>query len=236
MQQFFIKNIEDLTLDAEQKRQCKQVLRMRAGDEIRIVDEKGRGVVASFVDDSLQELRVINSIKFPPKQHRTILVMAQIRTKPLEWLLQKATELGVDEIYLYPAEHGVVTGYGSKEKRKLERFQEIVKEASEQSYRQYVPQVHIVSSIHEIFSISSDQKLVADVYDHPFILNKLSPKDETIQIVVGPEGGFSDHERTLFKDKQYEFVSLSPQVLRAETAGMIAVQLGEMRGYHVLAR
>lgn len=233
MQQFFIEDLKDLSLNPDQIRQCRQVLRMEKGDCIRIVDQKGKGLIARFTSEDLKELEVVEELIFEEKKHQTTLVMAQIRNKALEWLLQKASELGVDEILLYPADHGVVKGYGQKNKRKAERFREIVKEASEQSYRSTIPTVKILDDLSEIFTMPNQLRLVADVKKHPFILEEISKEDRNVQIIVGPEGGFSEDERELFRENDCRFVTLSSQILRAETAGMIAVHLAEMRHRNV---
>lgn len=228
MQQFFIENIKDLKLDKDQIRQCKQVLRMRKDELIRVVDSKGHGVMAKFMNDDLEQLEYVEPLNFKDKPYRLRLVCALIRSERLEWLLQKATELGVDEIILWSARHGVVKEFGKKEQRKIERFQSIVKEASEQAYRQSIPVIKGVYTLNELTGILDGNTYVADLGEHPYLLDTIQI-DQPINIITGPEGGFSTDERDYFIEQNYSYVSLGDNVLRAETAGMVICNLVDIR-------
>lgn len=222
MQQFFIDTIENAQLSKAQIRQCKTVLRMNKDDMIRIVDKNGKGYLARFENDNLDQLILVEPLVFPKKKAKVTLIMSLIRAEALELTIQKATELAVDHIIFYQAEHGVVRDYGKKTERKLERFATIAKEAAEQSHQQFMPQIGPIISLDEIGDHLAELNLIADVRQDCYA-DKLVKEAEDIAVIIGPEGGFSDHEREQLAKKGFQSLSLSPFVLRAETAAITAL-------------
>lgn len=225
MQQFFIEDISNPSLTKEQFHQCKNVLRMKQGDEIRLVDQEGKGNIYMFEDNSLENLRFVEEIYFAKNKVKKTLIASLIRSERLEWMIQKACELGVDEIYLYQSDHGVVRDFGKRTKRKMERFNEISKEACEQSYRQYaVPVIGIITK-DDISKIKKERNYIMDLGDYPDFYSSLEKDIASVAVILGPEGGFSDKERTFFVEEGFESRSLSKNVLRAETACILSVAL-----------
>ncbi|AZK44226.1 16S rRNA (uracil(1498)-N(3))-methyltransferase [Erysipelothrix piscisicarius] len=220
MQQFFIESIEDLQLSADQLHQCRKVLRMQEGDSIRLVDHMGNGVIATFLDDALTQLKVQESIVWAKKKYKLRIVASLIRSERLEWMIQKACECGVDEIVLYQSQHGVVRDFGKRSERKMERLNLIAKEASEQSYRQYEVPVLGIATLNELPQYQSDLNLYADIGNQPHLIHVVDEATPSITVLVGPEGGFSNDERVKFEAMGYRQVSLGDNVLRAETASI----------------
>ena len=224
MQQFYVDTLKNIQLSKEQLNQCKKVLRMRKDDQVRLVDSSGNGGIYSFTDDSLMSLEFIESLDFPKKKVNITIIAALIRTERLEWMIQKCCELGADKIVLFSAEHGVVRGFKEKTERKIERFNLIANEASEQSYRQFPTIVDGVITLDSLSEYQSSLNLYADVKKDAHIF-KLLQEHDSVSIVIGPEGGFSEMERNLMSSKDFSVVSLGNQVLRAETASMCACAL-----------
>lgn len=224
MQQFFINSIENPQLSPDQIKQCSKVLRMRAHDQVRLVDQNGQGAIFSFEDDSLTNLKYVEAIEFDKGSAKITLIASMIRNERMEWMIQKACELGVDKIVLYSAEHGVVKDFGQRTERKLERLNTIALEACEQAYRDHAVEVEGVINAKDLDKYLSEQNLYADVKPLPHIYKQLKGA-ETISIIIGPEGGFSDKERQNFEHLGFEAVSLGKNVLRAETASMVACNL-----------
>ncbi|WP_159648546.1 RsmE family RNA methyltransferase [Erysipelothrix aquatica] len=220
MQQFFVETLSAPYLSQDQWNQCKKVLRMRKGDQIRIVDNNGRGILAEFNNDDLTEIVEVESLEWKPKKRTLRLIASLIRSERLEWMIQKACECGVDEIVLYSADHGVVRDFGKRADRKLERLNLIAKEASEQSYRQHAIKVVNLIGKPEIKEYLSDLNVFADIGDQPHLLTVLTDEVSSVTAIVGPEGGFSLKERDYFKDIGFKEVSLGHNVLRAETASL----------------
>ena len=224
MQQFYIDSLNNIQLSKEQINQCKKVLRMRKDDQVRLVDTSGKGGIYSFVNDALDHLELVEVLNFPKKRVKITVIAALIRTERLEWMIQKACELGADKIVLFSADHGVVRGFKEKTERKIERFNLIAKEASEQSYRQFPTEVQGVITLDVLSEYQSELNLFADVKKDAHIF-KILKEHQSVSIVIGPEGGFSDSERDLMISKEYQVVSLGDQILRAETASMTACAL-----------
>lgn len=224
MQQFFIENIQVPQLSSEQLKQCSKVLRMRKGDQVRLVDASGQGAIFSFTDDSLTHLDFIEPIIFHENKVKITLIASLIRNERLEWMIQKACELGVDRIVLYSADNGVVKDFGARTDRKLERLNSIALEACEQSYRSFPVQVEGVMKAADLSNYLSESNFYADVKPLDHLFTQMG-SENTISIIIGPEGGYSDNERERFESMGFKPVSLGKHVLRAESASMVACTL-----------
>lgn len=217
MQQFFIEDVQNPSLNEGQLHQVKNVLRMRVGDQVRLVDKNGQGIIAEFSDNSMNCFKLIDTIHFHKKSYQLKIVASLIRNERLEWMIQKACECGVDEIVLYSADHGVVKDFGKRSERKMERLNLIALEASEQSYRQYPVKVTGIINKKDLNNEKVKTNLYADVNNHPHILDRVNLND-SLCIIVGPEGGFSEQERKYFAELEFEPVTLGHNIFRAETA------------------
>ena len=226
MQRYFTAQdveIDDLiVMSQEDTHHMKNVMRMATDDTIEIVDNKSQLFVAKIetIDERVRvrviEVRVDKS-ELPVE---TTLFVPLLKGDKLDWLLQKATELGAVHIKLYEADRAVVKLDQKKKEKKLQRFEKIVKEAAEQSKRLKVPSLKFVGNA---------KSLTIDDYDRFFIayerlsgdaskqLNRMLTDDlKRIACIFGPEGGFSNAEVESLHDANA--VRLGPRILRAETA------------------
>jgi 16S rRNA (uracil1498-N3)-methyltransferase len=142
--------------------------------------------------------------------------------------LQKATEIGVDKIYLWKTIYS--NNLFSDIIKKNERFKKILKEASEQSNRIKIPELFYLKSIEEIKFVKSDLLLFFYEKANPITNNIKNylydlKKFKRIFIFIGPEGGFSKEEINLFELKKAKLVSLGENILRTETAAIVALAL-----------
>ncbi|ENH97515.1 hypothetical protein J416_05873 [Gracilibacillus halophilus YIM-C55.5] len=150
-----------------------------------------------------------------------------------DWILQKGTELGANAFIPFQAKRSVVKWDEKKVKKKKDRWQKIVKEASEQTHRNYIPTVASVYSINELLKAS-------DSYEHTFIAYEEEAKQsfpnptlyqmledvipgESIMICIGPEGGFAENEVRQLKEAGFQSIRLGPRILRTETASLYAL-------------
>ena len=225
MQQFFINSLEDLKLSPEQEKQCTKVLRMRVNDQVRLGDMKGNGCLAEFTSMDPVTLSKISEIEFPTNQINITLIASLIRSERLEWMIQKACECGVNKIVLLQADHGVVRGFGERSDRKIARLNTIALEASEQSYRQYPVSIEGIITKKELHQYQSDLNVFADLGPGKYLMNAIADNQNSISIVIGPEGGFSQSEVESFNEQGFHQVSLGKTVLRAETASIVACAL-----------
>ena len=139
----------------------------------------------------------------------------------LDWIVQKATELGVSEIIPLSMTRNVVKWTGDKSAKKIERLQKIAEEASEQSHRLKVPRVTNVMTLKELASYTSsfEQKLIA--YEESAKVGEslqlvqslqLLQEQERIIFVFGPEGGIEEQEVELLEKSGYLPCSLGPRI------------------------
>ena len=142
--------------------------------------------------------------------------------KKLDLVLQKATELGVKEITLLNAERSIVKFDDSKINSKYERFNKIIKNAAEQSKRNIIPKLNKPINLSSIplgdINIIAYEEESTNNQSTLFNLLNNDLTNKTINIVVGPEGGFSIKEVEYLVNKGYTRVSLGKRILRSETA------------------
>ncbi|KAF0850306.1 Ribosomal RNA small subunit methyltransferase E [Spiroplasma poulsonii] len=135
--------------------------------------------------------------------------------------MQKATELGVNEIIPFQFKRCVVQLKGENNIKKIERWTKICKEASEQSYRNQIPLIsNVESDLKVLQKYQSDVNLVCyeKVGQNSQLKDFLHQDFTTVTIVIGPEGGFTTEEITVLTANGYNLVSLGQRILRAETA------------------
>ena len=226
MQRYFVKNIQEdkVILGTEDSYHIKRVMRMKIGDKIEIVyQEKVYLGQIEALDDQVQA-KLIEELA-SSKQHIRPITLAQalVKEQKMDYILQKATELGVTEIIPFCAERSIVKADKQDEKRKI-RWEKIVKEASEQSKRTDLVKIHSILSLRELSQLDNyDVKLICSVSEKEKNLKKLLsniPNSATMLFVIGPEGGLSDQEEQTLMDSGFQRVSLGDTVLRTETAGL----------------
>ena len=144
-----------------------------------------------------------------------LLFQSLIRANRWDFLIEKAVEFGVDDIFPLISDRCLITSLDKKK-----RWEIIAKSSAYQSGREKIPTIHSPINIYEAVRLSYGVKLVLDI-DGQNILN-MDFKDNTYSMFIGPEGGFSEKEKIFFKNNNFVFVSMSPYVLRSETAGMIS--------------
>ncbi|VEU70358.1 16S rRNA (uracil(1498)-N(3))-methyltransferase [Mycoplasmopsis glycophila] len=147
-----------------------------------------------------------------------ILAISVIKFERFEWLLQKATELGVTKIIPMISEHTnfELLKYDKFEKKR-ERFETILKNAAEQSFRNIIPHLTKLMKFEEVIKIQADFRFLAHEKNNLSMPIK-NNIDGNVLFLVGPEGGFSDKENLLAIENGVNSVSLGSRILRAETA------------------
>lgn len=139
--------------------------------------------------------------------------------------------MGANEFIAVAMERSVVKLNDSKVEKKLSRWQKIIKEAAEQSYRLTIPNIKFKSNLKEIYGMINQYDYVLIAYEEQAKHGELSQFKQTIKqfktqdrvlIIFGPEGGLSDSEIALFDDVS-TIVGLGPRILRAETAPLYAL-------------
>ncbi|MFG6255943.1 16S rRNA (uracil(1498)-N(3))-methyltransferase, partial [Staphylococcus epidermidis] len=206
--------------------------------------KEGQNIIVTFSDENVFKCKIISindqsiEIKLVEKQQintelpqNITICSGLIKADKYEWMIQKATEMGANEFIAVAMERSVVKLNDSKVEKKLSRWQKIIKEAAEQSYRLTIPNIKFKSNLKEIYGMISQYDYVLIAYEEQAKHGELSQFKQTIKqfktqdrvlIIFGPEGGLSDSEISLFGDVS-TIVGLGPRILRAETAPLYAL-------------
>jgi 16S rRNA (uracil1498-N3)-methyltransferase len=201
-------------------RQWKKVFRYEAGAEVVLFDGNIE-VLAKIVELSKKDEKaklVLGEMKTPVDNSKSkiYLALSILKGEHTDMVVEKATELGVSGIILVLTDRVVKKGVN------LDRLQKIAIEASEQCGRIDVPEITTCESLETLLdSKDYDKKVVLDMGGE-----KLSNiTGEKILLFIGPEGGWSDDERNMFKSKTVTLASIGENVLRAETAAIVGVSV-----------
>ena len=177
--------------------------------------------------DGIAQAKLIEYVASDVSSYRTILVQSLLKGEKLEWVLQKATELNVDTIYLVSTANCVAKYDDKKLQSKVSRWEKIMLEAAQQCGRNQLPTLVVGETLSQVLAIEADAlKLVAyENEDGHTIKNALQSvhTNQTITdilICVGPEGGYQEKEINAIIESGGKSVSLGTTILRAETAAI----------------
>ena len=230
MQQIFIQQKAEVQNfvepDAQQRHHLQRVVRMKEGEILRVID--GQGQVFSGQLNTDGRILILEQIQEDRELPVSLtLVAGLIKGERWDWLLQKCTELGVSRIVPFQSSRTVVKLEQDKVEKKLERWQKIVQEASQQCKRTQRPQVCSPIELADAGAWRSEQNFVAyeDEALHGGLLSAQLEKGRSVTLVIGPEGGFSPAEIERLQAQGYRCCSLGKRILRAETAAVAAVCL-----------
>ena len=220
-----------------------RVLRVKDGETVTVTDGQGRWaetvVGKGFASGALEQT---GGVRYSPRRAVELEVgFALTKADKPEWVIQKLTEIGISSIVPLAADRSVVRWDAERSVRNVERFQQIAREALQQSRRVWLPRISSPQSIDALVSGrlsapstsvgATPPEFVTDgLVAHPvaradrggeplkrFVARVLSPDTERIMVVIGPEGGWTDRERSILPGS----VTVSDSVLRAETAAIV---------------
>jgi 16S rRNA (uracil1498-N3)-methyltransferase len=205
-----------------------RVLRVEPGQKFEISDN--RNVYLAEVETARKDLvsfAILNEIDAPEPVVHTDLFAALIRFERFEWLLEKATELGVDRVTPIQTDRSEKGLEHAAEKR-LGRWSRIAREASEQSRRTRLPEIESAIRLEDALQAGEGYRYALEEAEAPPILSVLpdtrQPGDR-VALLVGPEGGWTDRERAAIAAAGWKPVSLGQNILRAETAALAALAI-----------
>lgn len=223
MQRYFAKdkvNNKIILLDSD-IHHIKKVMRMNINDNIEVIYDK-KLYLCKIIDN--YDIEIVNEINEDNELNVDVTVaIGMVKEQKFDLILQKLTELGVKEIIPLVMERSIIKLDKAKIDKKVERWNSICKEASEQSKRNIIPKVNLPMTLNELVKLNYDKKLVCSVKQKDNFINKyLQFKDEYVKmiIVIGPEGGVSDKEEEFLNNNDFISVSLGSRVLRVETAAI----------------
>ena len=222
MQLFYLENPEkDIILSTEESKHATKVLRKKEGDILNFTDGKGAFYKAEItVADSRKSRLKVVSTEQKEKQHNYHLHIAIAPTKNMdrfEWFLEKATEIGIDEIT------PIICSHSERKVIKTERCNRILLSAMKQSLKFYLPKLNEAISFNDFLKQDYEgSKYIAHCEDGEKKELKIENKTDKYLILIGPEGDFSQKEIDLALQNKFKAVSLGRSRLRTETAGIVA--------------
>ena len=229
MQRYFAKLVNNqVVLDDGDVHHLLHVMRNKKGDEIEaVIDAR----LYNCIIEETSPLSIKINYEIPGNNELPVdvtLFFALAKGDKIDLVIQKATEIGATRIVLVKTERCVVKLEKKNTEHKLERFRKIAKEASEQCHRLVVPEVvgvvdikNIPASLLADVNLLAYEKVAGETKD---ILSLVSNKSASV--MIGPEGGFSEEEVKLLKDKYgFQLISLGKRILRTETAAIYALSV-----------
>lgn len=217
-------NDQEVIFPKDESKHIVKVLRKKAGDVLDVTNGKGHFFQVEITVPSPSKCagKIISAEA--QKKHDYFIHMAVAPTKlndRYEWFLEKATEIGLDQVT------PIICDHSERKVIKNDRYDRILQSAMKQSLKAHMPQLDEEISFKEFcaqdFS-NYDQKFIAHCEEDQqrfSLKNRLSPKNKTL-ILIGPEGDFSPEEINLAKAKGFEPVTLGESRLRTETAAVVA--------------
>jgi len=223
---FFVDEIRggSAELRGDEARHLTRVLRVEPGQRFEISDNE-RAFLAEIEEAKGDRVifRVLEPVDSAPLLVRVTLCAALIKFDRFEWIVEKATELGVERIF--PVETTrTERGLFEASHKRSERWMRIARESSQQSRRVRVPAILPAVRFGAALETAAGHRFFLEEGSAPALLHEIpEERQETVALLLGPEGGWTDAERQAAHAAGWTAVSLGPQVLRAETAACAAL-------------
>src|SRR5690606_21777643 len=227
MHLFYTPTIEphyrEFILSEDESKHAIRVLRLAAGDTIYLVDGIGGWYTAKILDPhpkrtTLSILQVEQDYE-KPAYYLHVAVAPTKNMDRMEWFLEKATEIGIQEIT------PIVSTHSERKEVKTERLHKVVVPAMKQSLKAYLPKVNPAISLQQFFDRVQSEEYTTKAIAHcadgekQYLANVCTPKGKYL-ILIGPEGDFSENEIAQALSLGYQPVSLGNSRLRTETAAV----------------
>ena len=221
---------DDMQLPEEEAGHCIRVLRMKEGDSIRLTD--GKGCFYDAVISAVSGKRCMVHIERKEQQEQLwngYLHIAVAPTKLMdrnEWFVEKAVEIGVDEITFLKTDHS------ERDVVKMERIEKIAVSAMKQSQKATLPVLNGMTPLRSFIEQGFDgDKYIAHCEPGSKVLlqDALTPGHNSL-VLIGPEGDFSPAEIEMALKAGFKPISLGPSRLRTETAALVAVHIMNLAG------
>lgn len=235
MPRFFIDTAPEgewIEVAGEDAHHITRVLRMKTGESLTICDEKGKDYLCQIEDIEKDSVRckVLDIVQSKGEASvDATLYMALPKGDKMDFIVQKAVELGAKKIVPFIAKRSVSRPDEKSLRKKCERWRKIAREAAMQSGRGIVPYVSDVLTYKQAISQAAEHQFALFLYENEQktgIRQLLSGQQiNSVALMVGPEGGFADEEVEQAIDASLKSVSLGSRILRCETAPLAALSV-----------
>jgi 16S rRNA (uracil1498-N3)-methyltransferase len=226
MQLFYTPDIDAASatyyLNEEESKHCVRVLRLQNGDQVQLIDGRGNFYNAAIADahPKRTQLQIISvEPDFNKRNHYLHIAIAPTKNiERLEWFLEKATEIGIDEISL------IICQRSERKETKVDRLNKIITSAIKQSIKAWHPVLNEAVALNKLLSTPFDgQKFIAhcELGEKFDLKNEVKPFGRYL-VLIGPEGDFSPKEIVDALKNDFKAVTLGKSRLRTETAALEA--------------
>jgi 16S rRNA (uracil1498-N3)-methyltransferase len=227
---FFVEAVQrgHAQITGEEAHHLSRVLRVEPGQKFEISDN--RNVYLAEVESARKDLVsfvIVEQIEVSAPVVRTSLLASLIKFEHFEWMLEKATELGVEQVTPVESERSE-KGLATAAQRRITRWSRIAREASEQSRRARLPVIGLPVVLTGALQEEAEYRYALEEADAPPILSVMPATRQAadrVAILAGPEGGWTERERAEIAAAGWTAVSLGPQILRAETAAIAGLSI-----------
>ncbi len=212
-------------LETEATHHVVNVLRLQVGDKLTLFNDSGNEFVSTILE--IHKNKCLIHVDSMMARHAESplhihLYQAIARGKKMDFVLQKATELGVACITPVLSAHGNVQLDGERQDSRMHHWRKILVSACEQSGRNRIPTLHPPLALNQAIRGAKESLKIVFSPAGTHRLQQLSLQKATIAIAIGPEGGFSGAEYELFTHHDWKSCNLGPRVLRTETVALCA--------------
>ncbi|QEY17449.1 16S rRNA (uracil(1498)-N(3))-methyltransferase [Cellvibrio sp. KY-GH-1] len=218
---------ELMQLEESASHHLSKVLRMQAGRELILFNGTGGEFAATIQEVSKKHVAVTVAEHTADNRESPLqleLAIGISRGERFEWVLQKATELGVTKITPLVTERTEVKVGGERQEKLIDRWQHIIISACEQCQRNLLPELSAPVQISDwLNTVDSDLRFVLHHRDSKTLPAEQTP--QSVSLLIGPEGGLSESEIAHAQAKNFNALTLGPRVLRTETAPVAAISL-----------
>jgi len=238
---FFIKKSDihssTLLLYGDEHHHLSRVARIKPEEKVWLFDEQGANYLAKVeeIRKDLTRLSILQTLDKNKPKIKITLAQALLKSKKMDLIIQKSTELAVTDIIPVITARTIVK-VEEKIQKKIERWKKIALEAVKQSQRSFLPSISPPMPIEKLVEGRREEKklLLSEnrgKYLRDILIEnscselKMRKPPSSVLILVGPEGGWTDEEEKFILDNGYEAVSLGGQTLRAETAALCSLVL-----------
>lgn len=225
MQRYFAQNwhlCEPFLLSEEESRHCISVMRNVIGNQLSVLDGVGNLILAKIIDPHPKRtsLQYLETIRTNPAKHNLHIAISPTKSNDrIEWFLEKVCEIGVGKIT------PILFERTERSKINLDRWNKIIVASCKQSSLLHFPILAEPKRFQDFINeINSTQKLIVCAIGAPSRLSKIDTTKENI-LIIGPEGDFTSEELNQIKSRNAEEISISENILRVETAGIVGATL-----------
>jgi 16S rRNA (uracil1498-N3)-methyltransferase len=214
---------ERIALQSKETRYILTVLRLGPGDEVTVFDGAGNEYRTEITEDEERGIYLTIQEEMRPARESPLQItlgQALLKGERMKFVIQKATELGVNRITPLVTSRTIPLVEGERESLRIERWQRIAQEAAKQSGRTMVPQIETIRELADFLTQTAGARIML-WEGEPTPLREVVKKIDAqagITLLVGPEGGFAEEEVTAAQAQGFLVAGMGQRVLRAETA------------------